>query len=154
MIERIVGTLMLSGLLSGCAGPQGFGSMTMPTNPFPKMADVVDAMTSTGGERFEKTVPADLTIEQDGSVRRAVLAGFGPNWRMTILGMDTGRRVDGTLVSCGFYNAYRSDGGAKRSGIFRTETDPAEGTTVLREAAHSGSDRFVAFSNCQALGLL
>ncbi|EAU42704.1 hypothetical protein FP2506_07681 [Fulvimarina pelagi HTCC2506] len=119
----------------------------------PKMSDVVEVMTRDGGETFEKTTPARLSSTEDRSVRQAVRALFPASWEVGLRGLDTGRTKDGKLVTCGLYNAASANGRKKRSGIFRVVTDPVSARTEVREAADSGSDKLVAFSNCQALGL-
>ncbi|MER0237989.1 hypothetical protein [Fulvimarina sp. MAC8] len=148
-----LGALILAVSLSGCSFFGGIGTVRIPDVSVPKMSEVVDVMTRGGIETFEKTTPAGLNPTQDQSVRQSVRRIFPGSWDVVLKGLDTGRTVDGRLVTCGIYNASSAKSGNKRSGIFRAETDPATNQTVVREAAHSGSNKLAAFSNCQALGL-
>ncbi|MEN3791407.1 hypothetical protein [Fulvimarina sp. MAC3] len=125
----------------------------MPDIKVPKMSEVADIMTRGGAETLQPTAPASLTPAQDQSVRQAVQQLFPASWAVSLKGLDSGRKADGSLVTCGIYNASKSGGDKTLSGIFRAETDPLTAQTVVREAAHTGGKKLAAFSNCQALDL-
>ena len=127
--------------------------LAMPSLDMPEV-NVTRILTEGGaGEDFSRTTTAPASEGERAAINLAVKGAFPQSWTVRVLGLKTGLSSSGLLMACGIANADKPGGQGGWNGIFRTETNRRTGETRLREIAGGGTDRLVAYSHCQALGL-
>ncbi|MEE2952989.1 MAG: hypothetical protein VYD57_17325 [Pseudomonadota bacterium] len=135
---------------------RGQGSLfglAMPSLEMPEVNVTRILTEGGGGEDLSRTTTAQASEAERAAIALAVKSAFPQNWTVRVLGLKTGLSPSGQLMACGIANATKPGGDSGWNGIFRTETTRRTGETRLRQIAGGGTDRLVAYSHCQALGL-
>lgn len=135
-----------STVLSGCAG-QGLGSSTSPPPASAKSKAAVEAGAATGAAPAEEAAPVEAEISVTaggrpvrhkstlpaGSVLKVASAAASPT--MTLVG-----RVDGQVTTSGGFSPD-----AEKSGVWRTQPLPPQGSWKLTITRADGSLKSMAF---------